>query len=277
MSAYTSPATPPAFYTHDPYPSCAVTPRSRSSSRSSSSCAPASDQQDVQTSLSTQSASSLSPMSSYSQGFVINNLPAIGATPAVSEVMSSVVSITSESVASCSAPSTPPSRPAKVKTPTAYTLKVQFKYGRKSDFLSEVDGCANVGDHIVVEGDRGIDLGVVIDKKPRFSANNPGSKVKRIATAADMEQWKSCDAAEEEALKKTRKLVQKHRLPIVVHMAEYQFDKKKLTFHYSTQASHPDFRALLRASYRTFRCRIWLNNCKPKKNAPGIALDVVRS
>ena len=267
MSAFSSPVTPTAtFYTHDPY--AVVTPPT-STANSSSGCIPTLDNLEV----SNQSSRSISSASAVSQ------IPTMPTTSAVSDVMSSV-SVNSESVAS-SAPSTPPTRPVKLtklknpSQPAAYALKVQFKYGRKSDFVTEVKGSANIGDHVVVEGDRGIDLGVVVDRKPRFG-NTSGSKVKRVATTKDMEQWQACNVAEEEALKTTRKLVQKHRIPITVHMAEFQFDKKKLTFHYSTQASHPDFRALLRASYRTFRCRIWLNNCKPKKNAPGIALEIVK-
>lgn len=68
--------------------------------------------------------------------------------------------------------------------------------------------------------------------------------------------------------------VQRHNIPITVHCAEYQFDRKKLTFHYSTDVGHPDFRTLLRDGYKQFRCRIWMNNCRPKGTDPGQPLPI---
>jgi len=42
-----------------------------------------------------------------------------------------------------------------------------------------------------------------------------------------------------------------------VHYAEYQYDKKKLTFYYESRA-RVDFVALLKDLYREFGCRIWM-------------------
>merc|ERR1719263_11214 len=95
-------------------------------------------------------------------------------------------------------------------------------------------------------------------------------KVKRFATEGEVAAWRHHLVGDEaKAMRFIRTQVENHNIPVVVHRAEFQFDRKKLTFHYTTDHPHPDFRALLREGYRQFRCRIWMNNCRPKGNEPG--------
>ena len=169
------------------------------------------------------------------------------------------------SLSSGSAPPSPPTLPIDIER---YVLKIEFKYGSRADYASEEDHA--VGEYVIVEGDRGIDLGLVVDSSLVYNRKLTGTMVTRTATPDELDRWKSCHASEQDALRFVRNLVEKHRIPITVHGAEYQFDRKKLTFHYSTEADHPEFKSLLRGCYRAFKCRIWMNNCRPKENSPGV-------
>ncbi|KAJ9444859.1 hypothetical protein DIPPA_25699 [Diplonema papillatum] len=62
--------------------------------------------------------------------------------------------------------------------------------------------------------------------------------------------------------------------PVVIHRAEYQLDRKKLTFHFTSDVMHPDFSSLVHVAHARFGCRIWMNNCQPKPNERGELIDL---
>ncbi|KAJ9435133.1 hypothetical protein DIPPA_30472, partial [Diplonema papillatum] len=137
---------------------------------------------------------------------------------------------------------------------TVCAMLVKFKHGREGEYYG--DEPRKLGTHVIIEGQRGQDLGVValarmVDNKPR--AERRKRKVKRDATHAEVELWRGeLYREEEQALSLMKHQVTKHNVPIVVHRAEYQFDRKKLTFHYTTKVSKPDFRAVLHDGFRHF-------------------------
>lgn len=53
----------------------------------------------------------------------------------------------------------------------------------------------------------------------------------------------------------------KHCLLMDVRHAEYQFDKKKLTFYYEAK-SRVDFVTLNKELFREFSCRIWMEKVR---------------
>eukprot|EP01059_Diplonema_ambulator_P031626 TRINITY_DN5867_c0_g1_i1.p1 TRINITY_DN5867_c0_g1~~TRINITY_DN5867_c0_g1_i1.p1 ORF type:complete len:407 (+),score=109.33 TRINITY_DN5867_c0_g1_i1:35-1222(+) len=113
----------------------------------------------------------------------------------------------------------------------------------------------------------------IVDNKPR--AERRRRRVRRDATPEEVEDWKGeLYREEEQALSIMKAQVTKHRVPIVVHRAEYQFDRKKLTFHYTTKVAKPDFRSVLHDGFRHFKCRIWMNNCDPNSCEPGDRIDL---
>ena len=97
---------------------------------------------------------------------------------------------------------------------------------------------------------------------------------KRLATAAEVESWKSLLVPEDEALQHMRDRVQSLGVNITLHRAEFQIDMKKLTLHYSTNIEHPDFSILLHEGHHKYNCRIWLNNCQPGVRGKGEPLDL---
>ncbi|KAJ9443832.1 hypothetical protein DIPPA_09189 [Diplonema papillatum] len=173
--------------------------------------------------------------------------------------------------AACSSGGAAAAAPPPAAAGLGYELMVRFRTGRMSFFLHT--HTIRYSTYVIVEGDRGLDLGMVVCSKPLAERPAPGTKtakVRRLASAKEIKAWKENFAEDEAAaLQYMRALATRHNLPITVQEAEYQFDRKKVTFHYTTAADHPDFRPLLKAAYRQFRCRIWFNNCDPQGDSPG--------
>jgi len=147
---------------------------------------------------------------------------------------------------------------------TACRALVQFKC-HHGEFASPF-GLAK-GQYVVVEGDRGIDIGVVIrintdDSKQYVERTGPSGSVVRYATQREVDYWATdLKTDEATALEYCRQRVQKHRLAMDVRHAEYQFDKKKLTFYYEAK-SRVDFVTLLKELFREFSCRIWMEKVR---------------
>eukprot|EP01060_Flectonema_neradi_P017510 TRINITY_DN24394_c0_g1_i1.p1 TRINITY_DN24394_c0_g1~~TRINITY_DN24394_c0_g1_i1.p1 ORF type:complete len:404 (+),score=83.83 TRINITY_DN24394_c0_g1_i1:59-1270(+) len=159
--------------------------------------------------------------------------------------------------------------------PSSIRLIVRFKHGRQGAYTSQ--SLMPLGTHVIVRGDWGQDLGIVVGScspDPNESAPRKRSWVARIASNDELTQWKELLAAEESALNYMRQQCIQHNVPISIHRAEYQLDGAKLTFHYTTKVEHPDFRNILKDGYREFRCRIWLNNCIPSEGEKGDLLDL---
>lgn len=133
-----------------------------------------------------------------------------------------------------------------------------------------------VGDHVVIEGDRGIDLGKIValgthlpddsDDGPTLPSNvlrsNAPSRrgpprVIRHASSDEVGQLKNLARDAEVTVGPCQAAVDRMKLPLKVVDAQYQFDRKKLTFFYDSN-ERVDFRDLLHDMYQLFKCRIWM-------------------
>ncbi|KAK7200930.1 PSP1 C-terminal conserved region containing protein [Novymonas esmeraldas] len=138
--------------------------------------------------------------------------------------------------------------------PAQTPVWVAFKYGRKP-FLTSFP--VSIGEMVIVEGDRGIDLGLVDDActAPMSGAMTP---ILRRATSEDTAQHLNRTTKEREALQTMRSLAAQVHCPAHVEDAMFQLDSKKITVIISrTSRSFVDFRRLQRALFDVFRCRIW--------------------
>ncbi len=149
---------------------------------------------------------------------------------------------------------------------SSWFVYVEFKRGRVLQF--ECDVTVAPGEYAVVGGDRGEDIGLII-----YTANGSAAmpstpmkhnsqmgvgKVLRVATALEVAQLQGVQAELENRAKEVAQMkVMEHQLPMRIVDAEYQFDRKKLTFFYQSQ-HRLDFRTLVRDLYKTFRARIWM-------------------
>ncbi|KPI82993.1 hypothetical protein ABL78_7983 [Leptomonas seymouri] len=131
---------------------------------------------------------------------------------------------------------------------------VAFKYGRKP-FLASFP--LHLGEKVVVEGDRGIDLGIVGDACLMQGGPRPQAILRR-ATSEDETKHVLRSLKEQEALSTMQALAIQVDCPAHVEDAMFQLDEKKITVVISrTTRSLVDFRRLQRALFDVYRCRIW--------------------
>ena len=144
--------------------------------------------------------------------------------------------------------------------------EVRFKGSRKAYFsFGEID--LRPGLHVVVEADRGEDLGevsavgVIAERKCSSSGKcatpRPEHRVLRVARREELKKADSLRGDEGRVRSETRKLVEKHRLKMKVTEAEWQFDRNKLIIYFTAER-RVDFRQLVRDLARAFRTRIEL-------------------
>ena len=123
------------------------------------------------------------------------------------------------------------------------------------------------GDRVIVQADRGEDLGRVTalgsiaERKCSSSGgcSTPAPTLRVIRRAVEDEIRRSEHKQDDEARVRgeTRKHVARHRLKMKVTETEWQFDRKKLIIYF-TADKRVDFRALVRDLAQAFRTRIEL-------------------
>lgn len=144
--------------------------------------------------------------------------------------------------------------------------KVLVQFKRQRTVMYESSCYVARGEYVVVGGDRGEDIGCVThswtaDEAKHISdqswAEGVGT-VLRIASVLEVTQLQGVQAElENRAVEVAQEKVQEHALPMRIVDAEYQFDRRKLTFYYQSQ-HRLDFRNLVRDLFKTFRARIWM-------------------
>jgi len=166
---------------------------------------------------------------------------------------------------------------------------VEFKAGRTDLFYSaDLTNEVRVGDLVIVEADRGKDLGKVVNdtitlreveafQKAQASkiggaeeGGSPGGgsggskkdinpkKIFGKARNQDIQLLSAKLADEERALDLCRTKARQKKLPMEVIDAEFQWDRRKLTFYFIAD-KRIDFRELVRELFRVFKTRIWLS------------------
>ena len=145
--------------------------------------------------------------------------------------------------------------------------EIKFK-GTRKGYFSFTDLALRPGQHVIVQVDRGEDLGQVsalgmIAERKCSSSNGgcapptPEHSVVRLAREDEVSRWEVLRADEERVRLHTRKLVTKHELKMKITEAEWQFDRNKLIIYFTAE-KRVDFRQLVRDLARTFRARIEL-------------------
>ena len=156
--------------------------------------------------------------------------------------------------------STPSTKaPSGVCHSNVFTVEVSGHHGRAQRVVSHIP--LEVGAHVVFEGDRGEDMGVVqhISQERDGSPSRPGvSMVVRNATMDEIKLWTGSlveDAIG--AVADCNEAIMRLGLSLVVHSASFQLDRAKLTFFYECE-QRVDFRRLLIEMFNKHRCRIWM-------------------
>ncbi|KAI8341078.1 PSP1 C-terminal conserved region-domain-containing protein [Chlamydoabsidia padenii] len=160
---------------------------------------------------------------------------------------------------------------------------VEFKAGRMDYFYVASEpripgGQFQVGDLVIVEGDRGKDLGKVaihnltidmvdqlITQKQQQDDIKHEHKPKdtyikrlyRLATRNEIDLLVGKEHDEKMALEHCQRKTKMYQLPMIVVDAEYQWDRRKLTFFFVSNR-RIDFRELVRELFKHYKARIWM-------------------
>lgn len=150
----------------------------------------------------------------------------------------------------------------------AHLIEVAFRGNRKDFFRWDGETVPSLKAAIIVEADRGEDLGHVHSTGelaevrckgcPHGCGTAAPSRVAiRLASAADQLQFAEISAENESARQKAAERVKANGLVMKLTDAEWQWDRKKLTFYF-TSDRRVDFRTLVRELASMFRTRIEL-------------------
>jgi cell fate regulator YaaT (PSP1 superfamily) len=147
-------------------------------------------------------------------------------------------------------------------------IEVLFKGNRKEFFAWDGAEPPPVRAPVIVEADRGEDLGRVhaigelAAKRSRGTPHGlgeatPGKHARRLATADDIRRDAELREQDEDARRRAAERVRANGLAMKLTDAEWQWDRKKLTFYF-TADKRVDFRVLVRELAAIFRTRIEL-------------------
>ena len=150
----------------------------------------------------------------------------------------------------------------------AHLIEVAFRGNRKDFFRWDGDAVPSLKAAIIVEADRGEDLGHVHSTGelaevrckgcPHGCGTAAPSRVAvRLASPADQLQFAEITAENESSRRRAAERVKANGLVMKLTDAEWQWDRKKLTFFF-TSDRRVDFRTLVRELASMFRTRIEL-------------------
>ena len=149
-----------------------------------------------------------------------------------------------------------------------HLIEIAFKGNRKEFFLWESDELPARAAAVIVDADRGEDLGRVLAVGSEAESRSakvphglfgaaPSRVVKRVATGEELRRHEEVRASDDEARRKAMERVKANALVMKMTDAEWQWDRKKLTFYFTAE-KRVDFRTLVRELATMFRTRIEL-------------------
>jgi len=137
---------------------------------------------------------------------------------------------------------------------------VNFREAGKIYYFAPGKYKLSVGERVIVETSRGIEIGTVkLPNKilPASEIVTPLKEITRPANADDLEKDRKNRQAEMDAAILCKEKIAKHGLDMSLVAAEYTFDNSKLTFYFTCE-TRVDFRELVKDLASTFRTRIEL-------------------
>jgi len=156
----------------------------------------------------------------------------------------------------------PGAQPTERYTTMSDVVKVRFKGTRRGFYTNSKNLQISVGDHVVVEGDRGEDIGLVAQRghlapRKKGSAGKKLPKVIKIASDEEKERLEEMRRIEKKAWQVCQQKIQEKDLPMNLVDVECSFDLSRLSFYFTAE-KRVDFRELIRDMASVFRKRIKL-------------------
>ncbi len=140
------------------------------------------------------------------------------------------------------------------------TVEVVFKGERKEIYANPQQFPFKVGDYVILEADKGEDLGIVNQIGAILSIKKKEDKLKEILRKPDPEDLKKVKEnriKERDAFKVCRERIEAHQLNMKLVDVEYQFDGNKITFYFTAER-RVDFRELVKELASKYKVRIEL-------------------
>ena len=137
---------------------------------------------------------------------------------------------------------------------------IRFMQAGKIYYFDPTDIKFNVGDKVVVETARGLELGDVVLSNRQVPENEivqPLKKIERIATQKDIEAFDKNNEKEKEAFEICKEKIKAHDLDMKLIDVEYTIDNTKVVFYF-TADGRVDFRELVKDLAAHFKMRIEL-------------------
>lgn len=140
------------------------------------------------------------------------------------------------------------------------TVEVVFKGERKEIYANPQQFPFKVNDYVIVEADKGEDLGIVGQVGAILSIKKKDEKLKTILRKPDpddLKKLKGNRGKEKDAFNVCKEKIEKHQLKMKLVDVEYQFDGNKITFYFTAER-RVDFRELVKELAAKYKVRIEL-------------------
>ena len=151
----------------------------------------------------------------------------------------------------------------------SHYAEVEFK-GKRLDYYEVPDVLTIKKDDIVIlESDNGIDAGEIHRFLSQLSScmiNGNVYKIIRKASSDDIDKMLQNHLKEDSAKPIVKQLFKKHKLDIKLSEVEYQLDRNKVTFYF-TSDERVDFRELVKELAQKFKARIELRQINAREAA----------
>lgn len=151
-------------------------------------------------------------------------------------------------------------------------VEVLFKGEVRELFVNPGPVILRIGHHVVVQADKGEDMGKVILKGEWVSkkaTKPPLRQVIRKATPADLERRATNAEKEAEAFKVCRDRIEERELKMKLVDVECRFDGNRITFYFTAE-KRVDFRELVKDLASVYRTRIELRQIGVRDEAKRI-------
>ena len=155
-------------------------------------------------------------------------------------------------------------------------IEVRFKGSRKEFYKNDRKFPLVVGDKIVVDAKPGYDVGEVsiigelvriqMQKKSADAGKEEVKKVQRLASPIDLEKYQKAKELEENTLHRSREIIKLLNLNMKMGDVEYQGDKSKATFYYTSDV-RVDFRDLIKKFAEEFKVKIEMRQIGARQEA----------
>ena len=136
---------------------------------------------------------------------------------------------------------------------------VRFKHANKTYYFDPNGIDVEIGDKVVVETARGMELGTVIFKDKELSKkhNMDVKPILRMANERDLANQNRSKSEKAEAMRLCKEKIKSHDLDMKLVDVEYTLDNSKIIFYF-TSDGRVDFRELVKDLAAIFRIRIEL-------------------